>query len=113
MSAKGTLVTPLYLASALSKSKEKLLAIYGDHIDIAFREFVATPTKEDAERFPWLKDKQAEMLKIGSGSMSPLTLAGVLALNCYVISVSLLYPFLKFGVPLRELPDRLFGFFVN
>jgi hypothetical protein len=101
-----TLVTPAYLRSAIMSSKEKLLSMYGEHLDTAFSEFLVAPSKESAERYAWLKDRQRDVLEIGGAAMSRLTLVGVITVNAYIILVGLLYPFFKFDWSLRGVLDQ-------
>lgn len=101
-----TLVTPVYLRSAIVSSKEKLLSMYGEHLDTAFSEFLVAPSKDSAERYAWLKDRQRDVLEIGGAAMSRLTLVGVITVNVYIILVGLLYPFFKFDWSLRGVLDQ-------
>lgn len=46
-----TLLTPLYLSLALGHAKARVLARYGEHIDVAFRKPVENSIQENADRY--------------------------------------------------------------
>lgn len=102
-----TFLTPIYLARALGSSKEKILATYGEHLDVAFRRFLEAPTSENSERFRWLKDQQVELLRIRGSSMSKLTFAGLVVVNAYVLGVASIYPLLKFNIKPNQIYENV------
>ena len=98
-----TLLTPYYFTKSLSKSKDKILSKYSEHLENSFDRLVENPNQENLDRYHWLKSQQKEMLNIKTSPIATTTRIGIIIINAFIILTSLLYPFLKFKISFPDI----------
>jgi hypothetical protein len=89
---------PLAIRRSAREARSKAIHIYADHIDSAFKAFLANPSDDTLDRYQWIRKNQGVIKAISTWPLTVTQTTAVIGSNVLLLGVDTLYILVRMGV---------------